>query len=89
MSHRITPLNAAQGFTANAVTSVLTIAASTLALPVSLTHVSVGALAGIGASTGEARWRELRLILAAWCVTLPLAALAGALVFRLGSHVNA
>ena len=81
LSHRITPLNHGQGFTANAATALLVISASAFALPVSLTHVSVASLAGIGASTGAARWGELRVIALAWCVTLPLAALASAAVY--------
>jgi PiT family inorganic phosphate transporter len=83
MSHRITPLNHGQGFTANVATSLLVIGASGLALPVSLTHVSVAALAGIGAATGGARWRELRVIALAWFVTLPLAALSSAAIYLL------
>lgn len=81
MSHRITPLNHGQGFTANVATSALVIAASWFALPVSLTHVSVASLAGIGAATGEARWRELRVIALAWCITLPVAALSAAALY--------
>jgi hypothetical protein len=38
-----------------------------------------GALFGIGAVTGEARWRTLGGIFAAWVVTLPLAAALAAL----------
>jgi PiT family inorganic phosphate transporter len=53
--------------------------ATRLGLPVSTTHVSVGALFGIGAVSGTARWRTVLTILLAWGTTLPLgAALAGA-----------
>jgi len=68
-----------QGFTANALTSLLVIGASALGLPVSTTHVSCGALFGIGTVTRQAHWRTIRHILLAWVVTLPMAAALGAL----------
>jgi PiT family inorganic phosphate transporter len=75
MSRRITPLNAGQGLTANLMTSLLVIGASRWGLPVSTTHVSCGALFGIGAVTGQARWSMIGKILVAWVTTLPVAAL--------------
>lgn len=78
MSHGITPMSHGQGFTANLVTSALVGAASWFALPVSTTHVSCGALFGLGAVTGGARWTAVRRILAAWLLTLPAGALAAA-----------
>ncbi len=84
MSHRITEMNHGQGFTANLVTAGLVIFASRLGVPVSTTHVSCGALFGIGAVTGGAKWRSILGIFAAWVTTLPLAAafaaLAGVLI---------
>jgi len=81
MSHRVTAMNAGQGFTANVVTALLVIGASRLGVPVSTTHVSVGSLFGIGAVTGQGRWRTITSILLAWAVTLPLAGALGALAF--------
>ncbi len=79
MSRKITRLNPGQGFTANLVTSLLVVAASRFALPVSTTHVSVGALFGIGTVNGTARTSVIFSILLAWITTLPLGALlAGA-----------
>ena len=40
------------------------------------THVSVGALAGIGVVTRQAHYRTMGGILAAWVLTLPCAARA-------------
>ena len=48
MSKKITPLTHGQGFTANLVTSLLVVFASRVGVPVSTTHVSCGALFGIG-----------------------------------------
>ncbi len=81
MGHRVTTMNAGQGFAANLVTGGLVIAASRMGLPVSMTHVSCGALFGIGAVTGRARWRTIAQILVAWITTLPLAAALGAAFF--------
>ncbi len=83
MSHRITTMNHGQGFTANLVTALLVIFASRSGLPVSTTHVSCGALFGIGTATGGARWRTILGILAAWVTTLPLAAALAAGIFAL------
>ena len=82
MSKKITKLNPGQGLTANLITSALVMAASPLGLPLSTTHVSVGALFGIGAVTKQAKWKTVAGIFAAWLVTLPLAALLGASFMR-------
>ncbi len=74
LSFRITAMDDEQGVSANLATAALVILASSLGLPVSTTHVSCGALFGIGAATGQARWGTIAQILAAWFTTLPLAA---------------
>ncbi|MSR48308.1 MAG: inorganic phosphate transporter [Planctomycetes bacterium] len=73
MSHRITPMNEGQGFAANLVTAAIVTTASHVSLPVSTTHVSVGALFGIGASSGSAHGKAVAQILLAWLVTGPTA----------------
>ncbi len=83
MSQKITPLNHGQGFTANLITGIVVIGASKLGLPVSTTHVSCGALFGIGAITRQAQWRTIAKILIAWVTTLPTGAALGALSYRL------
>jgi len=80
MSHRITQMNHGQGLTANLITSCLVIFASKLGVPVSTTHVSCGALFGIGAVNGRARWTMIGTILLAWITTLPVAAFLAAMV---------
>jgi PiT family inorganic phosphate transporter len=87
MSRKITPMNHGQGFTANLLTGLIVIGASKLGLPVSTTHVSCGALFGIGTITGQADVRTIAKILAAWVVTLPLAVLMGAIAFALVSRL--
>ena len=62
-------------------TSLIVIGATRLGMPASTTHVSCGALFGIGAVTGQARWATIAKILLAWITTLPLAAALGALSY--------
>ena len=82
MSERITTMNHGQGFTANLTTSLLVLFASQFGLPVSTTHISCGSLFGLGAVTGQARWKMIRMIILAWVGTLPLAAALAALTYR-------
>ena len=74
MSNRITTMNHGQGFTANLVTGFLVIVASRLGMPVSTTHVSVGALSGVGLVTKQANRSVLSSIFLSWVLTLPIAA---------------
>jgi len=75
----------AEGFCANLVTTLLVGTASLAALPVSTTHVSSGAIIGIGLHRGveTVRWPTVRDMLLAWLVTLPVAALAGGGAFAI------
>jgi PiT family inorganic phosphate transporter len=73
MSQKVTRLDDTQGLTANLVTTSLVLLASKFGLPVSTTHVSVGAIAGVGASAGTLNWQALKSILLSWVATLPLA----------------
>jgi PiT family inorganic phosphate transporter len=81
MSHKVTTMSPGQGLSANLVTGTLVIFASQLGIPVSTTHVSVGSLFGIGAVTGNAKWKIILSILVAWITTLPIAALLAAVIF--------
>jgi PiT family inorganic phosphate transporter len=86
MSHKITGMNHGQGFSANFATGLLVMAASLFGLPVSTTHVSVGALLGIGLTNRQADFRVIGTILLSWLVTLPCAAVIGALVYGAINH---
>jgi PiT family inorganic phosphate transporter len=77
-------ISSGQGLTANLVTAVLVIWASRWGLPVSTTHVSCGALFGIGAVAGQARWKAIGSIALAWVTTLPIAAGLAAGVYLTG-----
>ncbi len=89
MSKKITAMNHGQGFSANLATGVLVILASAYGLPVSTTHVSVGALFGIGLTTGHANPRVMRNIVLSWVVTLPCAAALSATAYWLIARLGA
>jgi len=76
---KVTRISPADGLAANVTTAALVGLASVVAAPVSTTYVSSGAIVGIGIRGGEVRWKLVREMMAAWLVTLPIAAvLAGA-----------
>jgi PiT family inorganic phosphate transporter len=81
MSSKITGMNPGQGFAANLATAALVGTANRSALPLSTTHVSVGALLGIGTVTAQARWRSVGQIGLSWIFTLPCGAILAALSF--------
>lgn len=83
MSLKIIAMNHGQGFSANLSTGILVILASKFGLPVSTTHVSVGSLFGIGLTTGEVNKRVILGIVLSWVLTMPCAAIIGALVYAL------
>lgn len=81
LSFNITSMNDSQGCSVNLVTSSIVILASLFAAPVSTTHVSCGALIGLGSITKNACWNFILKILLAWAITLPLGFAVGALSF--------
>lgn len=83
MSHRITDIQAGDGLKTNAVTASLVLLASSASLPLSTTHVSCGALFGLGAVTGAARRKMIAGIIASWVATLPVAALLAIIAYTL------
>lgn len=83
MSKKIARMNDGQALTANLVTGLLVIFASRFGLPVSTTHVAVGAISGIGLVNGSADKGVMGGILASWLLTLPVAAALGALIYAL------
>ena len=85
MAKKITPMTPEQGLGGNLATSFLVIVASRMGVPVSTTHVSTGAITGIGASAGTLHWRATGRVLGAWLLTLPIAAALSAMFMELQS----
>ena len=80
-------MNDGQALTANVVTAFLVILASRMGLPLSTTHVSVGAISGIGIVNGSADKSVIGSILMSWLLTLPVAAAISAAAFVVYSRV--
>jgi PiT family inorganic phosphate transporter len=81
MSYKITSISHDQGLSANLVTAFLVIFASKLGMPVSTTHVSVGALFGIGLVSGKANTSVIASIALSWLLTLPCAAVSAMAIY--------
>lgn len=88
MSKKICQMNDGQALTANLVTAFTVIFASRLGLPVSTTHVSVGAIAGIGVVNGTANFGMIGGIAASWILTLPIAAVISAVSYLVYSFAT-
>ncbi|MGN6123435.1 MAG: inorganic phosphate transporter, partial [Sphingomonas oligoaromativorans] len=85
MGSKITRLTPPQGFCAETGGALTLFMATHLGIPVSTTHTITGAIVGVGASRrmSAVRWNVASSIVVAWVVTIPAAALVGALFYWL------
>ena len=83
MGSRITRLKPVQGFCAETAGAATLYLATSLGVPVSTTHTITGAIIGVGAArrVSAVRWGIAGSIIVAWLVTLPAAALIGAIFY--------
>ncbi len=81
MGSRITRLTPVQGFCAETGGAITLFGATFLGIPVSTTHTITGGVIGVGAArrSSAVRWNVASSIVIAWVLTLPAAALIGAL----------
>ena len=84
MGQRITKLTPFGGFAAETAGALTLIATAHFGIPVSTTHTITGAIVGVGASRRltAVRWGVTRRIVLAWVLTIPGAALIGAVLFH-------
>lgn len=75
----LTKIHPASGFAAELAAAGVVMLASVFGLPVSSTHILIGAVLGVGLVNRAANWRLMRPIFLAWVVTLPVAAAIGAI----------
>jgi PiT family inorganic phosphate transporter len=85
LGQRVTKLEPTHGFAAETATASILYATARLGFPVSTTHAISSAILGAGATTrlSAVRWGIAGNIVVAWLLTLPAAALAGAVIQRL------
>ncbi|HED4593474.1 inorganic phosphate transporter [Campylobacter jejuni] len=69
------------GFSAELGASIVILLATQFGIPVSSTHILIGAILGIGVYNKNANWIMMKPIGLAWIVTLPAAGIMAALVF--------
>ena len=83
MGSRITRLTPVQGFSAETGGAITLFLATWLGVPVSTTHTITGAIIGVGAArrVSAVRWNVTTNIVVAWVITMPAAALVGALFY--------
>lgn len=73
----LTEMHPASGFAAELSAAGVVMLASVLGLPVSSTHILIGAVLGVGIVNKAANWNLMKPIGLAWIITLPAAALVG------------
>ena len=86
MGQRITKLTPFGGFAAETAGALTLFTTARFGIPVSTTHTITGAIVGVGASRrlSAVRWGITRRIVWAWVLTIPGAALLGAILFHAG-----
>jgi len=83
MGSRIIKMDPAQGFAAQGAGAAVILAASHAGFPLSTTHVISGGIMGAGAAkrVSAVRWGVAGNIVVAWVLTLPAAAVVGAVTY--------
>jgi PiT family inorganic phosphate transporter len=83
MGSRITRLKPVQGFCAETAGAATLYLATSLGVPVSTTHTITGAIMGVGSArrVSAVRWGIAGSIMIAWLLTLPAAAVVGAMFY--------
>jgi inorganic phosphate transporter, PiT family len=83
MGQRIAKLTPFGGFAAETAGAITLLGAAHFGIPVSTTHTITGAIVGVGAShrLTAVRWGVTNKIILAWVLTIPCAAIFGAILF--------
>jgi PiT family inorganic phosphate transporter len=84
---KITDLKPIQGFCAETGGALALFGATFFGIPVSTTHTIIGAVVGVGAMrrTSAVRWGTAGNIVIAWVITLPAAAIVGAIFYEIAA----
>jgi PiT family inorganic phosphate transporter len=90
MGVRITQLRPVSGFAAETGAAIALLGSTGLGAPVSTTHTVAGAIAGVGTTNRATSvdWRMFGRVALAWLVTIPFAALVGAIAYLLSTLPN-
>lgn len=79
-------ISSPQGMAADASSAAVILASSHMGFALSTTHVATGSIlgSGLGRSGAKVNWRVAGRMLMSWAITLPAAALAGAVMWLVG-----
>ncbi|NMO57671.1 inorganic phosphate transporter [Actinoplanes sp. TBRC 11911] len=79
-----------QGLAAESSSAAVILASSHLGFALSTTHVATGSIlgSGVGKPGAQVRWRVAGRMVAAWLITLPSAAVVGAVMWYLGDAIG-
>ena len=81
VGHNLTKMHPASGFSAELAAAGVVMLASVMGLPVSSTHILIGAVLGVGLVNHNTNWALMKPIAMAWVITLPAAAILSAITF--------
>jgi PiT family inorganic phosphate transporter len=83
-------ISSPQGMAAESASAAVILASSHLGFALSTTHVATGSIlgTGLGRPGAQVRWRVAGRMALAWCVTLPAAAVVGAVMWWIGHLVG-
>jgi PiT family inorganic phosphate transporter len=90
MGKGLTEIESPQGFSAETSSTAVLLASSHLGFPLSTTQVCSGSIlgAGLGKRLAQVRWTVAGRMAVAWVLTLPAAAIVGALAGRVANSGN-
>jgi PiT family inorganic phosphate transporter len=88
LGHRLTNIEAPQGFAADASTAAVLMISSRNGLPLSTTHIASGSMlgSGVGKAAADVRWAVAGRMAVGWVLTLPAAALVAAAIALITQH---
>ena len=87
VGHNLTKMHPASGFSAELAAAGVVMLASVFGLPVSSTHILIGAVLGVGLVNHNTNWELMKPIGMAWVITLPAAGIFSAITFLILTSV--
>lgn len=86
----IVEVDTPQGVAADGASAAIILTSSHFGMALSTTHVASGSIlgSGLGRKGAEVRWSVAGRMVVAWLITLPAAAIVGALTWLIGTGVN-
>ncbi|RJQ76777.1 anion permease [Pseudonocardiaceae bacterium YIM PH 21723] len=87
LGHKVTEVDSPQGFAAETSAAAVILASSHVGFALSTTHVASGSVigSGLGKDNGNVRWSVAGRMVIAWLLTLPAAAVMGAIASEVAS----